>query len=100
MTCEEAINKLEYLIISPVGREEIDETCYEVMKYLAAQEPRVMALEEALNSLVIEYRNGKLQEVGKLIFTTGKLYGNIWRVWDKMPTDEQREKEPWDGAER
>ena len=39
MTREEAINKLEHLINSPVGREEIDETCYEVMEYLSAQEP-------------------------------------------------------------
>lgn len=46
MTREEAINKLEYLINSPVGREEIDETCYEVMNYLSAQEPRVLTLDE------------------------------------------------------
>lgn len=39
MTREEAIDKLERIINSPVGREEIDETCYEVMKYLAAQKP-------------------------------------------------------------
>lgn len=39
MTREEAINKLEHLINSPVGREEIDETCYEVMKYLSTQKP-------------------------------------------------------------
>lgn len=67
---------------------------------LKAQEPRVMTLEEALNSLVIEYRSGKLREVGKHVFTEGaEYYGIIWRVWDKMPTDEQREKEPWDDAE-
>lgn len=39
MTREAAINALEHVIMSPVGREEIDETCFEVMKYLAAQEP-------------------------------------------------------------
>ncbi len=39
MTRDEAINKLEHIIISHVGREEIDETCFEVMKYLAAKKP-------------------------------------------------------------
>lgn len=63
---------------------------------LKAQEPRVMTLDEALNGLVIEYRSGKLQAVGKLVFTEGhEYYGNLWRVWDKMPTDEQREATPW-----
>lgn len=39
MTREEAINKLEHLIFSPVGREEMEETCYELMRYFVAQEP-------------------------------------------------------------
>lgn len=73
----------------------------DALALLKAQVPRVMTLEEALNSLVIEYRSGKLQEVGKLVFTEGfEYYGVLWRVWDNMPTDEQREKEPWDDAER
>ena len=48
MTREEAINKLEYLINSCVGREEIDQTCYELLDYLHTQEPRVMTLDEVL----------------------------------------------------
>lgn len=68
----------------------------DAIKLLKAQGPRVMTLDEALNSLVIEYRNGKLQVVGKLVLTKGhEYYGNLWRVWDRMPTDEQREATPW-----
>lgn len=78
----------------------ITECCHELMldalALLKAQEPRVMTREEALNSLVIEYRSGKLREVGKHVFTEGyEYYGSIWRVWDRMPTDEQREATPW-----
>ena len=68
----------------------------DALALLKAQGPRVMTLEEALNSLVIEYRSGKLQEVGKLVFTKGfEYYGNLWRVWDRIPTDQQRGETPW-----
>lgn len=77
------------------------QTLKDALALLKAQEPRVLTLDEALNCLVIEYSSGKLQEVGKRVFTEGLgYYGNLWRVWDRMPTDEQREKEPWDDAER
>ena len=45
MTREEAISKIEHLIISSVGREEIDETCFEIMKYLEEQRPVVPMLD-------------------------------------------------------
>jgi len=68
----------------------------DALALLKAQEPRVLTLDEALNGLVIEYRSGKLQEVGKRVFTKGfDYYGDLWRVWDRMPTDEQREAKPW-----
>lgn len=68
----------------------------DILALLKAQEARVLTLEETLNCLVIEYRSGKLQEVGKRVFTEGnEYYGSIWRVWDRMPTDEQREETPW-----
>ena len=115
MTREEAINKLEHLINSPVGREEIDETCYEVMKYLSAQEPRVMAATEAYTAdcVYIEFggvitpairtsneRNGYRESY----FATQQLggdwmrwddYGITWRCWTSRPTDAQREVTPW-----
>lgn len=95
MTNQRAIVLLSQMYIPAFDDEEKD-AITKAIEALTAQDPRVLTLDEALNSLVIEYRNGKQQEVGKLIFTGGyKLYGNIWRVWDRMPTDEQREATPW-----
>ena len=126
MTWEEAINKLEYLINSPVGREEIDETCYEVMKYLAAQEPRVMTLEEIGNALkmplwketkrahkdlytgwVLAYdiqkglgitgtRLGMSEPSGRVVWYSLGDYGKTWRCWTSEPTAERRESVKWD----
>ena len=94
MTNQQAIDLLSHTYF-PCGSD-IGAAIAKAIEAMKAQEPRVMTLDEALDSLVIEYRNGKLQVVGKLIFTNGyKLYGNIWRVWDRMPTDEQREATPW-----
>lgn len=115
MTREEAINKLEYLINSPVGREEIDETCYEVMDYLSAQEPRVMTLDELsektdvwFESLVYDTIAPALSSGSYDDGTVGLMtleeesfymdeadYGTKWRCWTSRPTDEQREATPW-----
>ena len=72
---------------------------------LKAQEPRVMTLEEAQSAYVIEYRSGKMREVGSRVLDLdvdplNAKYGKIYRVWTSRPTDEQREKEPWNDAER
>ena len=126
MTREEAINKLEYLINSPVGREEIDETCYEVMDYLSAQEPRVMTLEKVRNltrfpvwldvksthkdlyrGWVLAYmvqkgmgitgeRLGMADPSGRMHWYKLDDYGRKWRVWDSVPHDEQREAVKWE----
>jgi hypothetical protein len=111
MTNKEAIDKLEHLINSPVGREEIDETCFEVMKYLAAQEPRVMTLEE--------WREWKRKPLSQrepvyyvdnkglgswiapndqlFIYATPELgYGILFVCWTSRPTDEQREAVKWE----
>lgn len=65
-----------------------------------AQEPRVMTLEEAKSAFVIEYKSGKLREVGMTVLDldidpTNAYYGEIYRVWTSRPTDEQREAIPW-----
>ena len=67
---------------------------------LKAQEPRVMTLEEAKNAYVIEYRSGKMREVGSALLDLNvdplnAEYGKIYRVWTSRPTDEQREATPW-----
>lgn len=107
MTREEAIDKLEHLIISPVGREEIDETCYEVMKYLTEQKPRVMTLEEydAWTDIPFTERDPVFHEErterGSITcwVNTGvcslREYGKNDRCWTSRPTDEQREATPW-----
>ncbi len=68
---------------------------------LKAQEPRVMTLDEAKSAFVIEYRSGKLKEVGMTILDldvdpANAHYGVIYRVWTARPTDEQREATPWE----
>lgn len=119
MTREEAINKLEYLINSPVGREEIDETCYEVMKYLSMQKPRLLTLEEvlALNPDTPIYFQHKSGESGWDIYrgiedditcdiVTGSLwaqgdywyqneYGKSFVCWTSRPTAAEMEATPW-----
>lgn len=118
MTREAAINALEHLIMSPVGREEIDETCYEVMKYLAAQEPRVMTLEDvkelhphgdvyierisSITGVHYIYAATIWRVVSKSIWLCPdnatlwfSEYGETWRCWTSRPTDEQREATPW-----
>ena len=67
---------------------------------LKAQAPRMMTLDEAKSAFVIEYRSGKLKEVGMTILDIDKdpanaYYGVIYRVWTSRPTDEQKEATPW-----
>jgi hypothetical protein len=120
MTREEAINKLKYLINSPVGREEIDETCYEVMEYLSAQAPRVMTWEEAQANvnegpfIIMEVRDSTGTEIdyGVLVgdsyeMSEGSLltvcnfgllkddYGKRFRCWTSRPDDKRRAETPW-----
>lgn len=69
-------------------------------RLLKAQEPRVMTLKEAKAAYVIEYRSGKMREVGARLLDididpANGYYGDIYRVWTSRPTDEQREAEPW-----
>ena len=114
MTNQEAISKLEYLISSYVGREEIDQTCYELLDYLHDQEPRVMTLEYFDNSpdkdskgcLVawVEYRRdeewaeyweGTCDE-WSVIRRDDFYSGESYRFWTSRPTDEQKEKVKWE----
>lgn len=68
---------------------------------LKAQEARVMTLDEARSSYVIEYRSGNMREVGASILDidvdpTNAYYDEIYRVWTSRPTKEQREAVKWE----
>lgn len=72
-----------------------------VIRMLVAQEPRVLTLEEAKSTFVIEYRSGNMREVGARLFDLdvdplNAEYGKIYRVWTSRPTDEQRKPVKWD----
>ena len=71
----------------------------DVIALLKLQEPRVMTYDEAMNSCVIEYRSGNMRRVAERVLSgvngSAELYGIIYRVWDTMPTDEQRRDTPW-----
>ena len=94
---------------------------------LKAQEPRVMTLEEIRDALkkplwkecksgnkalytgwVLAYdvqtgegitgtRLGMAEPSGRVVWYKLDDYGKTWRCWISRPTDEQREKEPWNG---
>lgn len=117
MTNQEAIKELKGLIISNVGREEIDRVCREVIEYLQKQEPRVMTIEELqaietpwnLNTppyLLFEERYatgsrwmswGFMHDFVRLWGTMNvKNYGSKWRVWNLQPTPEQMRETPWE----
>ena len=114
MTREEAINKLEHLIISPVGREEIDETCYEVMKYLSEQRSRVLSLDELVADDVVWLEDCDKDttvpgiycdsndtntifatRMKGYLFVKNDEYGIRWRCWSSRPTIEQMRATPW-----
>lgn len=91
----------------------------DIIALLKAQEPRVMTLEEAQGADYCWYEsraanicilcdatmypnlNGKpeteLQMMGTSVrgWLYDDAYGKDWRCWDKEPTKEQREAEPW-----
>ncbi len=101
---------------------ELHEMYTDVIALLKAQEPRVMTLEEVINSndpIYIEqtehdgkwcvvlkrsvegYYKGPFDKVtlfmgvdGYLPFITSE-YNKTWRCWTSRPTDEQREAIPW-----
>ena len=79
---------------------ELHEMYTEVIAMLKAQEPRVMTWEEAKSAYVIEYRSGKMCEIGSALLDINvdplnAKYGEIYRVWTSRPTDEQRETITW-----
>lgn len=79
---------------------ELHEMYTDVIALLKAQEPRVMTLEEAKAAYVIEYRSGKMKEVGARLLDididpANGYYGDIYRVWTSRPTDKQREAVKW-----
>lgn len=70
---------------------------------LKAQEPRVMALEECKMREVVWVEDRETLEVYPCLvknnMNDSKIYkyGVQWRCWTSRPTDEQREREPWNG---
>lgn len=72
----------------------------DVFALLKAQKPHLMTLDEAKSAFVIEYRSGKLKEVGMTILDididpANAYYGVVYRVWTSRPTDEVRRATPW-----
>jgi len=78
----------------------------DALELLKAQGPRVMTLEEVLNTdpdwVVCEFRYG--MEVSRHSPKVVKYwangvkykYGQTWRCWTAWPTDEQRKAVKWD----
>jgi len=72
-------------------------TLDDAIALLESQEPRLMTLEEAQMSQMIEYRSGNTRDVGAELYATSpEAYNKIWRVWTSRPTETQMEAEPWD----
>jgi len=77
----------------------------DTLALLKAQEPRVMTLEEykALAEKPKKERDPVWEEWSDMESTWAIPnqayggYGTSWRCWTSRPTDEQREKEPWNG---
>lgn len=81
-----------------------------------AQEPRMLMLEEAKSAsgyVIVQSRSCNILELQ--LITDGLVYDSFavpiavddlwwegynkhWRLWTSVPTDEQREKEPWNGC--
>jgi hypothetical protein len=88
---------------------------------LKAQEPRVMTMKEVLATEVVYAEDIDKAEIipvlvsrrahDRIVLVRAHLmggpshviypliceYGKRWRCWTSRPTDEQREKEPWNG---
>lgn len=125
MTNQEAIKELKWLINSNVGREEIDRVCREVIEYLQKQEPRVMNVKEAResvrNPMWFESYGKYLGEKGwwclsfggdpsfHIRISTSKAngpitlsltdYNKVWRCWTSRPTPDQMRDTPWEKKE-
>lgn len=107
MTREEAIQHLENMkwlkgySNTTVNGMPIGNIIDGIIALLKAQEPRVMTLEEAKSTYVVEYRSGKMREVGAALLDLdvdplNAEYGKVYRVWSSRPTDEQREATAWE----
>ena len=113
MTNQEAISKLKYLISSCVGREEIDQTCYELLDYLHEQEPRLMTSKDMDNAEpgtvvwleqrdeirtyltpMIKYDDGMFENRFLGVSTGAADLANT-RFWSVKPSEEQRKATPW-----
>lgn len=100
MTNQRAIILLSQMYL-PAFDEEEKEAITKAIEALTAQEPRVMTLEEARNTYVIEYKSGNMRKVGAQLLSldldpANVYYGEIYRVWTSCPTDEQRKAVKWD----
>lgn len=93
--------------------------CRDALELLKEQEPRVLTLEEVkmLDSdyYYLESMRSPGKEFREIVGAYGLMcvtwpsitwarqtmgdrgYGKTWRCWTSRPTDEQREKTPWEG---
>lgn len=121
MTREQAISTLEARLMCDdviyVHEHSYAEALVMAIEALKAQEPRVMTLEEVKSlerDAVVWYEHNGVNKQrprivdqvydSGIIFTDGghwqfnaDAYGKKFRLWTSRPTDEQREKEPWNG---
>ena len=83
---------------------------------LKAQEPRLMTVDEVRtwvsvpridrepiwveteNSVNAWIVSNEYWDMPIDVNLSSDLYGKTWRCWTSRPTDEQREKEPWNGC--
>ena len=69
------------------------------IEMLKSQEPRVLSLEEARDFFVIEFRYfGKIRKMGDELTVDDDCrdyYNRVWRIWNRMPTDDERRATPW-----
>ena len=94
------IDRCPYIGINNGNNLCVEHLISDALELLKAQEPRVMMLEEAKSAYVVEFRSGKMHEVGAALLNLivdplNTEYGKIYRVWTSRPTDEQRDAIPW-----
>lgn len=124
MTNQRAIILLSQMYLPAFDEEEKD-AITKAIEALTAQEPRLLTLEEirAWERPDIWCEEKEANFIGEYVTAMGcfefalmssvvigdkkhsdgtpvtreDFYGKTWRCWTSRPTDEQREKEPWNG---
>ena len=75
----------------------VDEVREWVGKQRVDREPICVEVKDSICAWIV---SDEYWDMPMDITLSSDLYGETWRCWTALPTDEQREKEPWDDAER